>query len=1347
MSQWGGSNQNTLQKNPPSAGPSPGPASPAPPSPSTKQPVSSANFAQSATALDSYNSERPPSRATQRERSDSRASVRPMSMIQTYQPPVMEVSQDTLPELQRIFTFLNSHSNKLYQEGYFLKFHDTDTRGRPAPDRRWQEYFVQLVGTILSLWDASALDQAGGDAEVLPTFINLTDAAIHMIPSMTLKDGKKLDNILSVSTAASNKYLFHFDSYHALTQWTAGIRLAMFEHTTLSEAYTGALIAGKGKTLNNIRMILDRQCAKYEDWVRVRFGAGTPWRRCWCVVSPPDEKEYLKMQKLQKKGNAYERPPILKGDIKFYDTKKVTKKTKAIATVKDAYSCYAIYPQSKPLIDQSTLVKIEGKITIHSTPESTTEGFVFVMPESRPAISGFEIMLQYLFPVFDTFSLYGRPKKLIADVLDTRGLMFAMPSDRRYGYLEMWDVVGLINTEGSDKWSERHWRKQLKDLTSTRMVTANQDAESIYSRASRRNTVSRAGFTPRNLRFEDQGSIRSSPSTRASSPTRKFPDFEVQAPRRVGTAPAANPFGTPRHQRSVSEQVNGRNQNTPSRFTQDDTPYEDERPPTPPQHRILNGSSNGAVQPYDSSASDYDESPIKEPQNLPPPPADLSAPPQGYVDLPPTQEHAANQKPPIRPNMPMAKPNPAVDSATLQQMADASHGSFPGGVATAGAVGAWRSQDTIQSRRSGDYNAYGDQGQSMYLGVNSRPPPTNQNSGNRLSTIPASPYVEHSEFVDSPTGYQPTAPSVPEHSELPPQPPSHELPYRPHPESGGIPRKPVPGRSPLASQEDDTLSTTSSRLDSLREDVIDPEALDAFNITQPTLHRQPSASSSCYDDDAISTSTPDYASIAEEEPAPPPRRLPERRTDRPRSGVLTMIGDPNVKLPSDEDPHGYKSVLDPAQAPAAVPSIDFGPTYALDFDGKRPGTSGTMTQMLHDNSASRSKENLATTPNEQHRLSYISGAGSPNQPMHARSGSNSPQISDSRQVAWQPAAASPQQPDRQRLDPEDWVMHRAAHQQQPIMYGHGRSKSHTPPPFGRTHSGDWTRTHSGDWSQIQRSPQGSPGPARPPSRPLSRGAETLLDQRPTTLSAREQEQVARMTNTPLLDLSQNTKKVQKQPPTGLTGYIDYREKEKAAHKANRQSFTPTMQAEIDRRTLQTQQRQMMEVQQRQQMMMQQQMQQQYAMAQSNYAPSMMGTPSVMGMGTPTGMGAPSVMGAPSMMGTPSVMGMPTGPGTPSGIVGMAYSTPSQMHPMYQQQQQQYFPQQAPTPQMNIPGGWVSPAQTPQGQYFPQSSPQGYGNMAQQQQQAPPTQAYGASFDQAQQAAKYAQQQYQGQYRR
>jgi len=115
MSEWGGNSPN--KKTPASATASPGPASPSTPQPPPTN-------ASSATAFDKYESSNPIGRP----RADSRASVRPMSMIQTYQPPMMEVSQDTLPELQRIFSFLNSHSNKLYQEGYFLKFHDTDSR-------------------------------------------------------------------------------------------------------------------------------------------------------------------------------------------------------------------------------------------------------------------------------------------------------------------------------------------------------------------------------------------------------------------------------------------------------------------------------------------------------------------------------------------------------------------------------------------------------------------------------------------------------------------------------------------------------------------------------------------------------------------------------------------------------------------------------------------------------------------------------------------------------------------------------------------------------------------------------------------------------------------------------------------------------------------------------------------------------------------------------------------------------------------------------------------------------------------------------------------------------------------
>jgi CCR4-NOT transcriptional complex subunit CAF120 len=102
-------------------------------------------------------------------------------MVYTYQPPLMDIDKETIPELQPVFAFLNSHTNKLYQEGYFLKLDDQDIKGNPNPDRTWTECFAQLVGTVLSLWDAAELDAAGDDGEVLPKFINLTDASIKMV--------------------------------------------------------------------------------------------------------------------------------------------------------------------------------------------------------------------------------------------------------------------------------------------------------------------------------------------------------------------------------------------------------------------------------------------------------------------------------------------------------------------------------------------------------------------------------------------------------------------------------------------------------------------------------------------------------------------------------------------------------------------------------------------------------------------------------------------------------------------------------------------------------------------------------------------------------------------------------------------------------------------------------------------------------------------------------------------------------------------------------------------------------------------------------------------------------------
>lgn len=499
----------------------------------------------------------------------------------------------------------------------------------------------------------------------------------------------------------------------------------MFEHATLQEAYTGSLIAGKGKTLNNIKVIMERTKFKTEDWARVRFGAGTPWRRCWCVITPPDEKEIHKQQKSLKKKSAYDRSvPTLKGDVKFYDTKK-TKKTLPIATIRDAYSAYAIYPQSKPLIDQSTLVKVEGTITIHSTPETTQEGFVFVMPEVHPAVTGFEMMLRWLFPLYDVFALYGRPTRLIADTLDVRSLMFALPQEKRYGYLEILDVAGLIHEPGSQTWSEKQWRQKLKEITQTRVSRIQSNGGRSRSRASsyrgHRNSLPSRGGT---LRYEDGASIRSSPSV--------HDDFVPNPPPHTGSAPPGNgPFRPPKavrtnsHQRSVSE---ASPYSSPSRQKSQHAPQDDQPsytpsrlsyeasasnsnmpfepvPPVPPAHVVpLNGGMrNPQVSKY-ATGFDSPNRSSSESERRMRNGADVEAQeihhdvrpmsPPAPVAAPPAFAHEPGVKPPKRPGISaeMRRNTSRLSITTLSQLADSGRLSTGEVTTAAGAAAAWRSR-------------------------------------------------------------------------------------------------------------------------------------------------------------------------------------------------------------------------------------------------------------------------------------------------------------------------------------------------------------------------------------------------------------------------------------------------------------------------------------------------------------------------------------------------------------------------------------------------------------------------------------------------------------------------------
>ena len=1167
MSEWRDRRSPGPDDSPPSTRPTPSPSGDSarrPPNIDTEMPQFSAQ------RLDESGKASPGSpKKLSRARGDSKP-ARPNSMMQTHNPHQMEVANDTPPELQPIFSYLNSHSNKLYQEGYFLKLHDLDSRGRPSADRTWTECFAQLIGTVLSLWDAAALDVAGADAEVVPTFVNLSDASIKMIESLPMNgaQGGNLQNVLSVSTAANNRYLLHFNTLNSLTQWTAGIRLAMFEHATLQEAYTGSLIAGKGRLLNNIRQIMFRAQHPYDDWARVRFGAGTPWQRCWMVVSPPDEKEFNKAQKTMKKSSAYERVRLPKGDIKFYDTRKVTKKTRPIATISDAFACYGIYPQSKPLIEQSTLVKLEGLVTLHSSQESSSEGFVFIMPEVHAAVTGFEMMLRFLFPVYDAFGLYGRPGKLVADTLDQRGLMFAMPRDRRYGYLDILDVSSLIHTKGSHQWDERRWRREMKKLTAEKMMHSMESGgDTSRTSSQRRNAASRTSMpSPRSaVRFgDDEGAVsHSTPGSRSASPAGVENRFS-----RTDSAPPAGAMYSSPHKRSVSEAQGYRRYlaDTPSRLSQEASrPNEYDMPPAPPKHRDPFGApappraqgqygleriQSEAEMP--SMQSDYDglQNTAGSPHLIPSEP----------VTIPPAMQHEANSRPAHTPNAApeLRRAQSNVDAATLYQMQNAVRrdGNEDGDEMWNDTV-AYRQQNTVASQSNTNRNlgVPADRSQGA-VNRNHRDP------RQRLSTIPGSPYIgEDAEYfqwpqqiavpqmdsvIEEPTRL--TSKSASPERRPPPPVPVHS--------SKSITRKPVPrGLLPPPTALERASSDPGSSASVVNDEswpggIIDDEALDrvlAASDRQSTMN-----SATTY------STEPDYASTAESSKAS------KKSIEKPRTGRLKTVGDPELLAgDSTSGAADQANTWNNDISATDVPNVDFGPTYALTpSPNSRPGTSQTMTP--GDKRRSRSADRLSAnrlsgmfgqspraSPNENNRHSYFAGDRATPSP-----GRTTPEygagMGDRSTAAWQPQAQSPARYSRNSMTPEQWVAQRATMAQQPqyappkkayTMIEHGRSNSGQgtrkltkTPPLGRTLSGDWAQ-------QTGR---------QTPDRAQSRGAGMNLDSAGASLSAREQMQVSRATGSPLVNLAGSSNK-QAVPQTGLMGHVAGRERDRAAAKEGRNS--------------------------------------------------------------------------------------------------------------------------------------------------------------------------------------------------
>ncbi|KAJ5543524.1 hypothetical protein N7461_009527 [Penicillium sp. DV-2018c] len=885
--------------------------------------------------------------------------ARPASMILSRNPPSTHHAENTPPELSPIFSFLNIHTNKVYQEGYFLRFHDLDTHGRPIPDRQWVECYAQLVGTVLSLWDAAALDAAGGE-EVPATFINLADATLQMVDTLPVRGGSEpLKNVVSISSAGKNRYFLHFNSFNSLTQWTAAIRLSIFEHTSLYEAYTGSLIAAKGKSLNGINSILLPTKFKYEDWARVRFGAGTPWRRCWFVINPPDEKELQKARKVMKK-SAYDRLSIpVTGNIKFYETKK-TKKAVPIATVTQVFSAYAIYPQSAALIDASTLVKLEGRITTHQ-PESSSEGLVFVMPEPHAAVSGFEMMLRFLFPTFDTFNLYGRPTRLVADTNHIKSIMFAFPKERRYGYLDVLDVASLLQTPGSREWSEAQWRKQLKEATQRR----------ISSGRARTNSVNSVG--PRYRSASGRSSDVPLDSTRPQfSGLEGKSEFTHSADAIIHEVPKHDGRPNIYHNRGLSDTTGftagpklGHQESSPDTSLRDLT----HRGPSVvgPIAESLSSESEGNLPQYPGS-------PVEE--HLPP-----RTPPAPVVN-PPAFSHGPKEMPPNRPEASSAQrlANNRMSYATLSQLA--SVGTM--GLSGAAAGAAWKAhqgqnKDDQQAQHNSPNNVYNpghvasphslvhsssDEGIDLALPI--RPPPAPEHRPN-TSNSTGSP---SSQRLSSQQGS-----------------PSRVL----IDTEKSVRRKPLPQRNLFGTEPQSPEEPTYEDLRrTLDEDVLNSIAPHLPSMSSSVHRNENDDGESVYDD--ASTASPDYASTHESVYS-----KKSATSTKPRMGVMKTVGVPEPKDYVIGDAR-YAVDNKPPTSNPDIPSVDFGPTMAYLPTTGRPSTSDTMKRPAHQRNNSSGtwfpgqpidQSNVRPSSRDEYRrICAATGNSQPPRPAHGRTPSN-----------------------------------------------------------------------------------------------------------------------------------------------------------------------------------------------------------------------------------------------------------------------------------------------------------------------------------------------------------------------
>lgn len=370
------------------------------------------------------------------------------------------ISDDISPELVPIVTLLSAQTHRRYHEGVFMLYNDLNGDGNAA-DRKWKEVYGIMTGNQLAYWDAADLARFKNSPDQLfetsskPTYLNFTDAVFNAMAVLPAAK-QQLENVIIVLTTLKNRYIIQLKSADLLRDWIMCLRLANFEYQSLQEAYTGALLSARGLRLSDIRTILAEKRFNHEDWVKIRYGSGMAWKRCYAVIEPS-----LTKKKTFKPGR-----------VLLYESENIKKKS-LLGVISAATSVTAVYPQLPFFIDKSTIMKLEGSINFKLPSKGGSdaqETALFIMPEQHSSVPGFDTLIRFLVPLYDAFGLYGRPRRLKADRVDPDSLVFGLPTLPHVHYLNMADLQPLTSGQQFLSWDAAHWRQNIKNIMKLKMA-------------------------------------------------------------------------------------------------------------------------------------------------------------------------------------------------------------------------------------------------------------------------------------------------------------------------------------------------------------------------------------------------------------------------------------------------------------------------------------------------------------------------------------------------------------------------------------------------------------------------------------------------------------------------------------------------------------------------------------------------------------------------------------------------------------------------------------------------------------------------------------------------------------